>query len=191
MFTAHTTETAPPDSRAAIRALTGPSGAAPDAVARLAESPELLNGFLAMSASFERCTLDPVAREIVIMTVAVRNDCHICVAMHTGKLRALGAPAELATALRERLPLPDPAHEAIRSFTLAVLATAGGVDDTTLETFLAHGYTRRNALEVVFGIGTYTMSTLGTTIRRPCCISVNWTKRRPSSSRRAICSAPM
>lgn len=166
MFTAHTIDTAPPESRAAIRNLTGPSGAAPDAVRRLAESPELLNGFLAMSASFERCTLDPVAREIVVMTVAVRNDCHLCVAMHTGKLRALGAPAELVTALRAQRSLPDPAHETIRRFTLAVLATTGGVDDETLETFLTQGYTRRHALEVVFGIGTYTMSTLANRLVR-------------------------
>lgn len=41
-----------------------------------------------------------------------------------------------------------------------MLATAGAVDDATLQAFLAHGYTARNALEVVLGIGTYTMSTL-------------------------------
>ncbi|MEU4311105.1 carboxymuconolactone decarboxylase family protein [Nocardia sp. NPDC024068] len=166
MFTAHTAETAPPESHAAIRAVAGPSGSVPDAVRRLAESPELLNGFLAMSASFEGCTLDPVAREVVIMTVAARNDCHICVAMHTGKLRALGAPTGLITALREQQSLPDSDLEAIRNFTLRVLATAGGVDDATLEAFLAHGYTRRNALEVVFGIGTYTMSTLANRLVR-------------------------
>lgn len=34
------------------------------------------------------------------------------------------------------------------------------MDDATLQSFLAHGYTARNALEVVLGIGTYTMSTL-------------------------------
>jgi hypothetical protein len=32
--------------------------------------------------------------------------------------------------------------------------------DAALGEFLAHGYTPRNALEVVLGIGTYTMSTL-------------------------------
>ena len=42
----------------------------------------------------------------------------------------------------------------------AVLDTAGDVSDQTLQDFLAHGYTTQNALEVVLGIGTYTMSTL-------------------------------
>ena len=53
-----------------------------------------------------------------------------------------------------------PALEAVRRFTLAVLATSGAVDDDAMTAFLASGYTAANALEVVLGIGTYTMSTL-------------------------------
>ncbi|MGW6058369.1 carboxymuconolactone decarboxylase family protein [Streptomyces sp. NPDC055189] len=142
-------------------------GKTPSAVARLAESPELLNGFLELSASFERTTLEPVAREVVIMTVAVRNDCHICVAMHTGKLRKLGADAALIDALREGRALGGHERlEAVRQFTREVLATAGGVGDEELKGFLAAGYTERNALEVVMGIGTYTMSTLANRLTR-------------------------
>ncbi|MFE0136822.1 carboxymuconolactone decarboxylase family protein [Streptomyces sp. NPDC059037] len=141
-------------------------GKTPSAVARLAESPELLNGFLELSASFERSTLEPVAREVVIMTIAVRNDCHICVTMHTGKLRKLGAGTGLIAALRDGSALGDERLEAVRQFTMEVLATAGGVDDDRLKKFLSHGYTERNALEVVLGIGTYTMSTLANRLTR-------------------------
>ncbi|WP_391654563.1 carboxymuconolactone decarboxylase family protein [Streptomyces tamarix] len=119
-----------------------------------------------MSASFERCTLDPLPREVVIMTVAVRNQCRICVAMHTGKLRELGAEAELIAALREERVLADERPEAIRTFTLVVLATAGAVDGDALKGRLAHGYTERIAREVVLGIGAYTMSTLANRLVR-------------------------
>ncbi|MFH8490716.1 carboxymuconolactone decarboxylase family protein [Streptomyces longisporoflavus] len=167
MFAEHTVETAPVESRAAMERTAAAFGKTPSAVARLAESPELLNGFLELSASFERTTLEPVAREVVVMTVAVRNDCHICVAMHTGKLRKLGADAELIAALREGRSLDrDERLEAVRQFTLEVLATAGGVGDEELKRFLAAGYTERNALEVVMGIGTYTMSTLANRLTR-------------------------
>ncbi|GAA3246163.1 carboxymuconolactone decarboxylase family protein [Streptomyces thermocoprophilus] len=160
MFPAHTPESAPQESRPAMRRVAGTlGGAIPDAVARLATSPDLLNGFLSASASFERSTLDPVAREVVIMTVAVRNRCHVCVAMHTGKLRGLGAAPDLIRALREDRAPDDARLAAIRTFTLEVLASAGAVDDDRLTAFLGHGYTERNALEVVLGIGTYTMST--------------------------------
>lgn len=159
-------ETAPAESRAAMERTAAAFGKTPSAVARLAESPELLNGFLELSASFERSTLEPVAREVVIMTIAVRNDCHICVTMHTGKLRKLGAGTELIAALRDGSALEDERLEAVRQFTLEVLATAGGVDDDRLKEFLSHGYTERNALEVVLGIGTYTMSTLANRLTR-------------------------
>ncbi|KZB80434.1 alkylhydroperoxidase [Amycolatopsis regifaucium] len=141
-------------------------GHLPSAVARLATSPELLDGFLKLSASFERTTLDPVARETVVMTVATRNDCHLCVEMHTAKLKGLNADDDVITALRAQEPVPDERLEAIRQFTLAVLETAGGVDDETLKAFFGHGYTERNGLEVVMGIGAYTMSTLANRMTR-------------------------
>lgn len=166
MFHAHTLETAPHAARQAMQAVQSTTGTIPDAVRRLAGSPELLNGFLAMSAGFEQCTLDPLAREVVIMTVAVRNDCHVCITMHTGKLRTLGAAPEIVTALRAAAPLSDARLEAIRIFTLDILATAGGVADESVAALLAQGYTERNALEVVFGIGTYTMSTLANRLVR-------------------------
>ncbi|HKS49099.1 MAG TPA: carboxymuconolactone decarboxylase family protein [Amycolatopsis sp.] len=130
------------------------------AVARLASSPHLLDGFLKVSGLFEATTLDPLAREVLILTVATRNACHICVAMHTAKLTGMDADARLIAALRDSRSLDDERLEAIRVFTLAVLETSGAVDDATLQDFFARGYTAQNALEVVLGIGAYTLSTL-------------------------------
>ncbi|MFD4021912.1 carboxymuconolactone decarboxylase family protein [Streptomyces sp. NPDC058576] len=157
-----TPETAPPASRRAMEAVTERLGHLPAAVARLAASPHAVDGFLKISAVFEACTLDPLSREVLIMTVATRNDCHVCVAMHTAKLTALGADPALIAALRDRTepPLPDERLEALRRFTLEVLASAGAVEDAVLRDFLAYGYTEQNALEVVLGIGAYTLSTL-------------------------------
>jgi AhpD family alkylhydroperoxidase len=159
-FIDHTLETAPPAARRAMKAVADRSGYLPAAVARLAESPQLLDGFLRMSALFETASLEPVAREVVIMTMATRNACNVCVAMHTAKLHALGAEAGLIAALRESRPLDDARLEALRRFTLEVLAASGAVSDAAMDDFLGHGYTRQNALEVVLGIGAYTMSTL-------------------------------
>lgn len=47
-----------------------------------------------------------------------------------------------------------------------MLATAGAVDDAALDAFLDRGYTARNALEVVLGIGTYTLSALANRLTR-------------------------
>lgn len=159
-FPRHTLESAPPAARRTLAAVGEQQGFVPAAAALMAESPETLEGFLRLSAVFDHCTLDPLTRETVIMTLAVRNGCHVCVALHTGRLAALGADPELVAALRSAGPLPDARLEAARVFTGRVLDTAGDVGEPALEEFLGHGFTRRNALEVVLGIGAYTLSTL-------------------------------
>jgi AhpD family alkylhydroperoxidase len=166
VFTQHTLESAPAESRPLIKSTVEHLGHLPDAVAKLAESPEMLGGFLQASGRFEASTLDPLAQEVVVMTIATRNGCRVCVAMHTGRLRQLDADPALITALRSKTPVADPRLEALRQFTLRVLATTGEVPDDEVEEFLAAGYTRRNALEVVLGIGTYTMSTLANRLVR-------------------------
>lgn len=160
LFPDHTLESAPAGSRRAMQAVAGRLGYLPAPVARLASSPHLLDGFLKASGLFDATSLDPVAREVVILTIATRNGCHVCVAMHTAKLAALGAGDGVVAALRGQRPLADLRLEAVRAFTLEVLAATGAVSDAELEAFLAAGYTAQNALEVVLGVGAYTMSTL-------------------------------
>ncbi|MEU9115744.1 carboxymuconolactone decarboxylase family protein [Streptomyces sp. NPDC048483] len=171
-FADHTPDSAPAAARPALEAITKHLGYLPTGAARLATSPHLLDGFRKLSALFESTTLDPLSREVVILTIATRNACHLCVAMHTAKLTLLTAPSDttatpesaplspLISALRAQRALPDTRLEELRRFTLAVLDTAGDVPPAALQSFLAHGYTPQNALEVVLGIGTYTMSTL-------------------------------
>jgi len=162
-FPEHTIESAPPAARRFMTATRDHLGYIPAGMARMAASPQLLDGFLKLTAIFDHTALDPVAREVVVMTMATRNGCHICVAMHTARLTTLDASPELIAALRDAAhagPLPDQRLEAIRVFALRVLDTAGDVGDEALRDFLAAGYTTQNALEVVLGIGTYTMSTL-------------------------------
>ena len=166
MFPDHTIESAPAASRPAMEATAKRMGYLPAAVARMASSPEMLSGFLRMTALFDTTTLDPVAREVVIFTVATRNTCHICIAMHTAKLTALDADPDLITALREGKPVADERLAAVQAFTLDVLDAAGAVPDKSLDAFLAQGYTVRNALDVVLGVGTYTMSTLANRMTR-------------------------
>lgn len=158
-FHDHTADSAPAAARRALEGTAKKFGYLPSAAARLAESPETLDAFLKISATFESTTLDKEARETVVFTVATRNGCELCVAMHTGILTAVGADPALIVALRDQAPLPDPRLEVLRGFTLHVLDTAGAVEPDHMREFLGHGFTTRNALEVVLGIGAYTLST--------------------------------
>lgn len=159
VFPSHTVESAPAAARRTMTSVQDQWGYLPAGVARLATSPRTLDGFLKLNGIFEASTLDPVSREVVVMTMATRNGCHICVAIHTKRLAAMDADPELIAALRARLPLADSRLEALRVFLHRVLDTTGDVGEEALQAFLSQGYTAEQALEVVLGIGTYTLST--------------------------------
>lgn len=161
-FPDHTLESAPPAARRGLQTVVDHLGYLPAAVARLAASPEALAGFQRLSGLFEQSSLDPVAREVLVLTVATRNGCHFCVAMHSARLAALDPPGaqDLLAALRAQRPLPDRRWETLRRFVLGAMDTAGAVPDPDLAAFVEAGFTARQALDVVLGIATYTLSTL-------------------------------
>ncbi|RZU72746.1 AhpD family alkylhydroperoxidase [Micromonospora kangleipakensis] len=159
VFTVHTPDTAPAAARPTMAGIHRKLGHLPTGVGLMSESPELLKGFLTAAATFESTDLDPVAREVVVLTVATRNECHICVAMHTATLERHGGAPELIAALRDGTEPPDARLAALRRFTLAVLDHRGAVPDDELAAFLDAGWQPRHALDVVLGVGTYTIST--------------------------------
>ena len=79
------------------------NGYLPTAIGLMATSPELLDGFLKMSAAFDGTTLDPVAREVVIITMATRNGSGLFVAMHTARLTKLAAEQRADRGAAERV----------------------------------------------------------------------------------------
>lgn len=158
-FVDHTVESAPAAARPSLEAVIKRLGYLPVGAGRLAASPPVLDGFLRLSGLFETTTLDPVCREVVIMTVATRNGCRVTIAIHTARLADLGADPGLISALREERALGDDRLEGLRAFTLQVLAATGAVGDEEMDAFLVHGFTPQNALEVVLGVGAYTLST--------------------------------
>jgi alkylhydroperoxidase family enzyme len=79
--------------------------------------------------------------------------------MHTATLARHDADPALIEALRDGTTLPEPRLEALRRFTVAVLDHRGAVGDAELDALLAAGWQPRHALDVVLGVGTYTIST--------------------------------
>ncbi|MFT3769895.1 MAG: carboxymuconolactone decarboxylase family protein [Minicystis sp.] len=152
-------ETTAPDAARSILASTRAHlGFVPSAVARLAVSPALFAAFRSATAAFDRTSLEAVEREVVILAYAREVGCDLCVAMHAATMTKLGRP-DLSKALAAGEPTGDARLDALARFTRALGATRGDVDLDTWEAFLAAGYTRPQALEVVLGVGAYTMST--------------------------------
>ena len=152
-----TSATATPAQRKVLDDTRAHFGAVPPAVARLAIAPDFMPVFQAGIAAFDRTSLTPIEREVVILVLARDIGCSICTAMHTAMITKLGA-RELATAIGDRVALDDAKLAALARLTESMHATRGDVDAASWDAFLAAGYTRAQALEVVIGFGTYTMS---------------------------------
>ena len=157
MFPAHTIDSAP-GAHEAMLGVQRKFGGIPPVVARLANAPHLLNTFLVSSAAVEASSLPPIAREVVIMMVAVRNDCEVCIGIHSSALRRLGRE-DLTDALMAGRELTEPELAAVQRFVHRIYETSGQVGDADLAAFRSGGYSPENALDIVLAIGVYTMST--------------------------------
>ncbi|WP_437599684.1 carboxymuconolactone decarboxylase family protein [Sorangium sp. So ce590] len=165
-FPAHTLDTAPAAVRPALERTARKFGFVPLPVARFATSPLLVRAFDDLLALFEEATLSPMEREVVVMVVAGENGCDLCRTMHRGLLLRAGAPPAVAAALFERTPVPDARLQALAAFTEATLRERGHVTDAELDAFLRAGFTAEQALEVIVGIGTFTLSTFANRMTR-------------------------
>lgn len=157
-FEDHTLDTAPDESRPALAGAKAKFGFVPSALARMAESPTAVAAFGKTMATFEASSLAHVEREVIAMTTASIVGCHVCVALHGAILAANPETAPLAAPLREGRSLDDPRLGALQRFTRAVIATRGDVAPEDLSAFLAAGYTKRAALDVVVGVALYTFT---------------------------------
>lgn len=152
-------DTAPASARPALSESERKFGMIPSPLARLAASPLALQAALAGLEAFDATSLAPLEREVLAMTVGVKNGCHYCVALHRRLLKMLEAPAGLSEALEQSRPLDSPRLEAVRVFTLALLSHTGDVPDDVWQQFLAAGFDRAAALELVAGVAAYTLTT--------------------------------
>ena len=158
-FISYDLDTAPAASRAILAESHRKFGMLPSPLARLAASPVALEAALAGLTAFEHGSLAPLEREVLAMTMAVKNGCHYCVSLHRRMLDMFEAPAGLSEALEQGQPLDSPKLEAVRIFTLALLERTGDVSDEAWQQFLAAGFDRAAALELVMGVAAYTLTT--------------------------------
>ncbi|MBY8978341.1 carboxymuconolactone decarboxylase family protein [Rhodobacteraceae bacterium NNCM2] len=159
MFTYHTKETAPADSLPLMDLSTKAYGFVPTLHQVLADAPAAYRAYLETFRIFaEETTLSPLEQQVVMMTSNVENRCHYCTAGHTMLMQMIHAPDDVIEALREARPIPNTKLEALSSFARELLASRGHIGDAALERFLAAGYDRRQALEVLVGLSTKLIS---------------------------------
>jgi uncharacterized peroxidase-related enzyme len=154
-----TIHTAPAESRPTLEKIQKTFGFIPNLMATFANSPTVLHGYLAIDAVWEKGTFSPVERNIVLLAASVANDCRYCTAAHSTVLKGfLKVPAETVAAVRNGKTLSDAKLNALVKYTEEIVENRGHVGESTLNEFLAAGYTAPQAIEVLIGVALKTVS---------------------------------
>lgn len=152
-FKQHTPSTAPADAKPLLEGVTRKLGFIPNLFATFAESPPVLEGYLALSASLDKGALSARERQIVEIAISAENECAYCVAAHSTLADMLRVSPAIVDAIREGGMLPDRKLDALVTFTRSVVRERGHVSDSDVEEFIAAGYTKAQLLEVLGHVG--------------------------------------
>lgn len=151
-FPIHTVDSAPEPSRPRLLALRQAVGMIPNLAAGMAESPALLGAFLAVRDLYQNSSFTGAEIQVLSIVAAVENDCGWCVAFHSLMAHKEGVAADAIAALRDGRSPADGRLGALSDFARVMVRRRGAVHQTELDRFLAAGYTRAAALEVVVGM---------------------------------------
>ncbi|WP_017314322.1 carboxymuconolactone decarboxylase family protein [Mastigocladopsis repens] len=151
-FTIYTLETAPEESKEALRDAKETFGLIPNLEGICALAPALLKGGMALWDLFSTTSFSPVEQQVVYLAVNYENECHYCMAAHSGLAKMVALSTEDINAMRNGEPLQDSKLQALRHFTQRMVQARGWVTDDEIESFMKVGYTKQQVLEIILGI---------------------------------------
>lgn len=126
------------------------NGRVPNIINAFSESPVLAQAMLDLYAKIGDTGFTPSQAHVVMQTVNILNDCRYCVPAHSTGARAGGVDVSLDESLRNSKSLEDSKLKALRQFTILVVESRARVSAEEFDTFIGAGWTRKNALEVIF-----------------------------------------
>ena len=126
LFQPLTVATAPEASKPILEGIQKGYGFIPNLMATFANSPTVLQGYLAMDGAFEKGTFTPVERQLILLAASDENKCEYCVAAHSTIAKAfLKAPAETISAVRDGKPLADKKQNALVNLVREIVRERG------------------------------------------------------------------
>ena len=127
-------------------------GFVPNLITGVARSPELLKSHEGLSAAFEASSLTPEEQQIVLLAASREAECEYCTSVHSLAGAATDLEWDTIERIRDREPLANERHEALRRFVVTIVSSKGDVPHDVWTELEDAGYTVRNLLDVVLGI---------------------------------------
>jgi uncharacterized peroxidase-related enzyme len=139
------------DVRATLSAVKTKIGMVPNLFSTFAQSPAVLNGYLAFLDALSKGALTAAQREIVALTVAQANECQYCLSAHT--LMGKGAGLSAADIRKAREGEAANAVDAtVALFARRVVETRGQVTDADIAAARAAGLDDARIVEVIANV---------------------------------------
>ena len=163
----HTIETAPEQSRPALEGLANAFGFVPNILGAMSTSPVLIGGLVSLFRKVHGGSFTEAEIQVVLLTNAVTNKALWPVAFHSALALGEGVPADDVEAIRGgRLP-SDPKFAALSFLAKTLIEKRGRVDAADIGRFVAAGYDKSLALELVAVVAASTITNYTAGITQP------------------------
>ena len=154
-----TIASAPAGSQPILEGIQKSFGFVPNLMATFANSPEMLKGYPALDAEWDKTSFTPQERNFALLAASLENECGYCTAAHSVVAKAFQkVPAETVAAIRANQPTGDKKTDALISLVRELVAKRGHASRATIDNFLAAGFTKVQVMELLLAVALKTIS---------------------------------
>lgn len=166
-FPVYTIESAPERSQPALKQLRSTFGMIPNILGAMATSPVLINSLVGLFGNVHGGSFTEAQVQTVLLTDAVTNASAWAVAFHTALALKEGIdPADVEAIRAGRLP-KDSQLAALSALAKTMIEKRGSLNDQDLERFVAAGFGKDHALEVIGIVAASTITNYTGNITQP------------------------
>jgi alkylhydroperoxidase family enzyme len=166
-FPVLTIDKAPEKSRPALQALQGAFGTIPNVAGTMATSPMLIDSLVGLFGKVHGGSFTEPQIQTLLLTNAVTNGSTWAVAFHTGLALKEGLDQADIQAIRERRVPNDATFAALSTFARTLIEKRGRVDDRDVDAFVAAGFRKEQALEVIAVVAASTITNYTASVTKP------------------------
>ena len=157
-FPVNTIESAPERSKPALQQLQAAFGMIPNIAGAMSTSPVLINSLVGLFGNVHSGSFTEAQVQTLLLTNAVTNGCSWAVAFHTALALKEGLDSADVEAIRERRLPKDEKHAALSLLARTLIEKRGRLDDRDVEQFVAAGFAKDQALEVIAAVAASTIT---------------------------------
>jgi alkylhydroperoxidase family enzyme len=148
-FPVHTIESAPERAKPALQQLQSAFGMLPNIAGAIATSPVLINSLVGLFGNVHGGSFTEAQIQIVLLTDAVTNASTWAVAFHTALALKQGIDPADVQAIRDGRVPKDSKFAALSDLARTMIEKRGRLDDRDVDQFIAAGFGKDHALEVI------------------------------------------